>query len=332
MALKTSSGKTVKKQKVNIVDNLYNEEINKKNNEDRKETFAKAHEIITRDVAELQTARIPISSLYAAPFNKNWNDFSKLSADAEYTLDKTIVDEGLLTPIIVWKINKDDVKDLYENDKDNPYDFAGSEYMILAGHSRVGSYNRIYGVTNDAMYLKIDAIIKHDISHDQARYIIKVTNFASRELTTAEKRRNTHFFHRTLSEQGLKGSEIARKIAEDSKSKLRTVQYYIKINENLIPEIGVMLDDEQINQTSAYKICKLTKDMQTWLYNTYKDSITDNVIRGLKDSYHKREQIEKLFVKNEDEDIEYVVVNTDVPKKLEKKFRTMVSKWINKNM
>lgn len=329
MALKTSSGKTVKKQKVDIVNNLYNEEVNKKNNEDRKETFDRAHEIITRDVADYQVSKIPVSALYPAPFNDEWNNYSVGSADKQYELDHTIADEGLLTPIIVWRKKKSEIEELYVEDKENPYNFSGEEYMVLAGHRRTNSFQRIYNATQDDKFLKINAIVREGLTEEQAKYIIKVTNFA-RELTVAEKRKNTKFLHRTLANEGMKGSKIAQKIAVDSGSKLRTVQYWMRINSELIDEFGEMLDSDKITQTSAYKLCGLTRDMQKWFYDTHKDDITDNLLKGLKPSYDRKEQLESLFKKKNYGD--NITVSVDIPRELEKKFREMASKWVSKQI
>lgn len=329
MGLKQSNGKKVNKQKVNFVDSILETEIAKQEDGGRKESFKKANEAVNMDVADYQISKLSISELYAAPFNKEWNDYSIGSADKQYELDSTIASDGVLTPIIVWKIEKSKVKNLYEDDSNNPYSFTGDKYMILAGHRRTNSSLRVYQSTNDAKYSKVNAIIRENLTYEQAQYIIKVTNF-SRDLTSSEKRRNANFLHRTLSNQGLKGSEIAKKIAKDSDSKLRTVQYYMKINDNLIDEFGEMLDNECITQTSAYKLCGLTKDMQKWFYDEHRDEITDNLLRGLKPSYHKKEQLESLFKAKEYG--ENVTVNIDIPKDLEKKFRTMVTKWVNKQV
>lgn len=329
MALKQSNGKNIRKQKVNFVDSMMDTELKKKEDQSRKESFKIANQSVSMDVADYQISKLPISELYAAPFNNEWNDYSIGSPDKQYELDATVANEGVLTPIIVWKINKSKVENLYEDDNDNPYRFAGDKYMVLAGHRRTNSSLRVYEATQDEKYTKINAIIRENLTYEQAQYIIKVTNF-SRELSTAEKRRNANFLHRTLINQGLKGSEVAKKIAKDSDSKLRTVQYYIKINNNIIDEFGDMLDNGAITQSSAYKLSSLTKDLQKWFYDTHKDDITDNLLKRLQPSYDRKEQLESLFKAKEYG--ENVNVNIEVPKDLEKKFRTMASKWISKQI
>lgn len=332
MALK-SYNNTGKKKKTSIEENaeaLKREEIERRDSGKKGITYKSMNNILKEKALDNTIAKISIESLYAAPYNKEWNSFAKISTDKEFELDRSIVDVGLLSPIVVWKINKEEIEHIYKEDQNNPYTFVGDEYMVLAGHSRGGSYQRLYEATNDERYLYIDAVIKEDISFSEAKYIIKITNFANRELSNKEKRESVNFMYRLLDNDGYRGHEIAKKIADDSGKKLRTVQYYIKINNGIIEEFGDMLDNEEITQTSAYKLSALTKDLQKWFYATYKDDITDNLLKGLKPSYDRKEQLKSLFkTKNYGENI---TVSIDVPKDLEKKFRVMASKWINKQI
>lgn len=329
MALKTSDGKVIKKQKIDVTQQLLQDEIAKKNDSDRRESFRIANQTVTSDVADLQVSKLPIASMYAAPYNEEWNDFKKLNADKAYELNQSIIDGGLLTPIIVWKMNKHMVKELYENNED-PYGFIGQEYMILAGHSRAYAFVQLYNATKDIKYTKIDAVVRENLTYDEARYIIKVTNFVNRELSAEEKRRNIKFMHDTLSKNKTKGMNIAKKIADDTGSKLRSVQYYISINEKLIPEFIQMHDSKKITQGNAIKLTRLTNAMQQWFFDKYNDSITNDILRGLKPSYTKKEQIESLF--ENQEVIEYTKVIVDIPKDKEKKFRKMVENWIARNV
>lgn len=332
MALKSYKD-TGKKKKTSMAENaeaLKKEEIERRDNESKGITYKSMNNILKERALDNTIGKISIEELYAAPYNKEWNSFTKISADKEFELDRSIVDVGLLSPIVVWKINKEQIKEIYKEDNNNPYTFVGDEYMILGGHSRCASYQRLYDATNNEKYQYIDAVIKEGITFNEAKYIIKITNFANRELNNKEKRESVNFMYRLLDDEGYKGHEIAKKIADDSDKKLRTVQYYIRINNGIIEEFGDMLDNGDITQSSAYKLSGLTKDLQKWLYDTHKDDITDNLLKGLKPSYDRREQLEGLFRAKEYG--ENVSVNIEVPKDLEKKFRAMVSNWINKQL
>lgn len=271
--------------------------------------------------------RLPIIELYAAPNNEDWNDFSKLSHDKAYELNQSIVDGGLLTPIIVWRVNKNTLNDLYRDNED-VYGFIGEEYMILAGHSRTYSYVTLYNQTKDEQYLNIDAIVKENLTYDEARYIIKVTNFVNRELSVKEKRRNVKFMHRTLSANKTKGMNIAKKIADDTGSALRTVQYQIAINEKLIPEFVQMYDDEILSQANILKLTNLNQSLQQWMYDTYKDQINNKVMRNFQKYFDRKELISTIF---HEDVIEYITVSVDIPSNKEEQFRKMVKNWLNRN-
>lgn len=329
MALKTSNGQPVKKTKVDIVNNLYNEEVSKKNNNDRKDTIERAHEIVTREVAELQTTRLPISSLYAAPYNKEWNKYPKVSNEKAYEMNQSIVDSGLLTPIIVWKVNKSDIADLYQSNE-CPYGFIGENYMILAGHTRVYSHVQLFVATNDIKYTKIDAIIKENLTFEQAQYIIKVTNFINRENSAKSKREDVKWLYGTLRKNKTRGMNIAKKIADDTGSKLRTVQYYVSINKNLIPEFIQMFDDDLITQGNAVKLTSLTKTLQQYMFDAYGDKINNKTLKGLQKSYDRESQIDNMF--SDKTYSEYVTITTEIPKELEKKFKKAIENWKSKNL
>lgn len=327
MALKTSDGQVIKKKKVDITQQLLQDELAKKNNSDRRESFRIANQTVTNDAADLQVSKLSISALYSAPYNEEWNDFKKLNADKAYELNQSIVDGGLLTPIIVWKIDKSMVQELYENNED-PYGFIGNEYMILAGHSRTYAFVQLYNATQDIKYTKIDAIVRENLTYDEARYIIKVTNFVNRELSAKEKRRNIKFMHDTLSKNKTKGMSIAKKISDDTGSALRTVQYQIEINEKLIPEFIQMYDNEILTQGNVLKIAKLNQSLQQWMYETYSYRITNDVMRKFQKYFDRKELISTIF---QEDVINYVPVTVEIPEKLEKKFREMTRKWIKRN-
>lgn len=326
--LKRSDGKTIKKTKdEDIIKNLYADE-KKKQDSDRGEKIMNAFDVLPNK--DKQMTKVKVSDLYAAPSNKEWNSFPKLSPDKEYELHQSIVDGGLMTPIIVWEITKECVKDLYKDNVDE-YDFSGSKYMIIAGHSRTNAFIKLYNETHEEQYLYIDAIVRKDLTQDAAKYIIKVTNYVNRELSTKEKRESMIFMHRTLNENKTKGMNVAKKIAKDSGSALRTVAYQIAISEKLISEFIEMYDNKIITQGNAVKLTRLTKNMQSWMYETYGEKINNNSLKKLQKSFHKKEQMENIFNDKNDE-YEYVNINIEVPKKLENKFRKMVENWKLKNI
>ena len=164
-ALVNYSGKTKKKKKTTIEENaaaIKKDEIQRRNDENKGRSYEKSNQALKEKVTDNIMGKIKIDDLYPAPYNKEWNSFAKISPDKEFELDRSIVDVGLLSPIVAWKIKKDNIKYIYDNDNNNPYIANGDEYMILAGHSRVESYKRLYKETKDDRYLYLDTVIKED--------------------------------------------------------------------------------------------------------------------------------------------------------------------------
>lgn len=271
--------------------------------------------------------KIKIKDLYAAPNNKEWDGFDKLTPDEEFELNQSIYNHGQLEPIIVWELPKEDVAYLYEGDVPK-YNFSGSKYMILAGHSRSNSHLNLYEQTGDEKFLTISAIIRKDISIDTAQYIIKVTNIIKRNLSRKDRREGIAYLYRKLNTIKTEGMNIAKKIAEDSKTSLRTVNYQIAISQKLIDEFIQMYDSGKLTQNNILKLTRINKQLQQWMYNTYGELITDGVMKNFQNYFDRKELIETLFV---DKEIDYIEVATKIPSHLEKKFREMVKNWVKRN-
>lgn len=276
-----------------------------------------------------QIVSIPINELYSAPNNKEWDGFDKLSLDQEVELDESIYEKGQLEPITVWEIDKtlESIQLLYVDDIPK-YDFNGTTYMILAGHSRTNSHKRLYEHTKEERFSKIQAIVRKDISFDTAQYIIKATNLLNRKLSAKDRREGTEYLYRKLNMAKTKGMNIAKKIAEDTGQSLRTVQYQISINEKLIPEFISMYDDGKISQTNILKLTSVNQQLQEWMYSEYKDKITNEVMKNFQKYFDRKELIRTLFV---EQDIVYTDITTKVPSHLEKKFRDMTKNWLKRN-
>ena len=110
---------------------------------------------------------INIGDLHDAP--EQWNFYRPLPEDKFCELIYSIVQNGLLHPIVVWE--------------------REDGYMILAGHNRVRAYRALKEVAESTQYDEIPAIIKarNQIDENKAQEIIIDTNWVSRQLTAYEK-------------------------------------------------------------------------------------------------------------------------------------------------
>ena len=289
------------------------------------QTFAKS------DVTQV-IQKISINDLYEAPHTKEWNNFSKLNPDSQYELIRSIVENNgeILQPIIVWNMPKENIEYLYEG-VGLQYDFNNSNnlMMILSGHSRCMAYKKLKEETNNPKYDKIDCIIKTGITEEVAKYIIKITNVAVRTLSPKEKRENIQYLYRILQDNN-EGGYIAEKIAKDSNMSLRSVKYQLQINNNLIPEIIDMYDNEKISLRSAIKLCGINKNLQRYMHNNYQDKMSNKIISHMLPSTDRKESIDILFKNDKIE--EYTNVTISIRTDLEQKFRKMTSRWLQKNM
>ena len=250
----------------NLMDNIYrNVQANKAKD---KTIMTNIQSKVSTEVSQ-QIVTISIDDIYEAPNLKEWNNFKPLNGDEFYELTKSIIESNgeIINPIIVVEIPKNNMADLYDvcipQYEFNP---SANKYLLLSGHSRVNAY---YHLRNEfgEKYNKINAIVKIGLSREEMQYIIKISNYATRTLSTKERRQSTAFLYRILKDKN-DGTNIAKKIANDSGLSLRTVQYNLSINEKLIPELIEMFDNEKISIKNSTKLCKLNKSLQKYLYES----------------------------------------------------------------
>ncbi|WP_239253411.1 ParB/RepB/Spo0J family partition protein, partial [Citrobacter werkmanii] len=123
--------------------------------------------------------RIEIDLIDDAP--DEWNFYKKLDDGKLAELIESILENGLLSPVIVWEQEE-------------------GRYMMLAGHNRLRAFRMIYERTQDTQYKKIHAYIKkkNEISEDEAKVIIIDTNFVQRQLSTIEKTKSIVYKYNML--------------------------------------------------------------------------------------------------------------------------------------
>lgn len=291
------------------------------------ENLTREFEVPKQSSLEAEMVKINIRELYSAPNNNEWDGFDKLTPDEEVNLMQAIYEHGQIEPIVVWEISRDSLLDEYEGDVPK-YKFTGNNYMVLAGHSRTNVFYNLYNETKEDRFLKINAIVRRNISKDTAKYIIKVTNLLKRELSNKDRREGIQYLYRKLNTAKTKGMNIAKKIAEDSGLSLRTVQYQIAINEKLISPFVDMYDGGKLSQTNVLKLTGINESLQQWMYDKYGALITNDIMRKFQKYFDRKELIDTLFVNSE---TEYVDITTKIPSHLEKKFREMAKNWIKRN-
>ena len=253
--------------------------------------------------------QLELDRLKEAP--KEWNFYVPLNDNKMGELIESIIDNGLLNPIIVW-----------ENDND---------YMILAGHNRVKAYSMLYEQTKDEKYRKIYAYIKkkNEINEDEARTIIIDTNFVQRQLSTIEKTKSIVIKYNQLGRKKRNsfGETTAEIIAKQYNLKERQIYNYYKLN-NLIPEFMERIDKGTMSIKSGLKLAHIDSSLQKNIYDNYNDILDNNRIQSLNIKLDKEEIIAQL----ESRTNKFVPVTVKIPMELEDEFRIYIDKWLKEKI
>ncbi len=203
-------------------------------------------------------ARLHRSQLEDTP--ADWNQFTPISTDKKVLMAESIYCNGLLQPIVVRAINK-------END----------HFQILAGNTRNELFGMLYDITKDEKYLSIDAKVYWygELTDEQAREIVTDTNYVQRANLTAKDR--VFCIHNKVEMLKKRGeSDIMNKVAEQMEIKKSTAFYWNKLA-NLIPGFFDMFQNDQLSLVAASRLASFPHDVQHELYQM-KDFLTNEII------------------------------------------------------
>lgn len=230
---------------------------------------------------------LDISTLEPAP--EEWNFYKTLNSDKMEELLNSIMNNGLLVPIIVWELS--------ENNLNN-------KHMILSGHNRVRAYKILKEDTGDSKYSKIQAIIKKksELSDDEAREIIIDTNWVQRTLSPIEKAKSIIEKYTVLKSKSLYNSNYNKYgegrtrdlIGEQFKISGRTVERYKNLN-FLIDDLSDLVNNNKLSISVASKISLLDKDIQSWLFKNYRNNLNSKYINHIRKDM-TIDEIEDIFI------------------------------------
>lgn len=303
----------VDKTIVNGTSNMQDEEktIEKKqrvSNNDKRESNEKVDvtSVLSLGNSAVIVEEIEISKLVESP--DEWNFYSLLPDEKMDELCNSIIESGLLSPIIVWE---------RENDK----------YMILSGHNRVRAYKKLYNTSRDQKYLTIAAIVKgkEQITEDEARAIIIDTNFVQRQLTTMEKTKSIVYKYKQFGRKKNKSKEKrpVDVIAEEYGMSSRQVYKYYKL-QNLIEEFAKRVDQGILSINAALKLASLNEKFQRHLYEKYNGILTNNKIINL-DVYQSEDEIIKSILGKK----VVASVNAEIQNEYIEELKDVITKWAN---
>lgn len=272
---------------------------------------------------------IKIEDIYSAP--KKWNFYDQLDDNKKLELMESIEENGILSPIIVWKIDYESVESEYENDEVDVYDFQGSKYLILAGHNRSDAFNKLYSATKDDKYLKIPAFIfeTKELTLETARRIVVDTNYVQRVLSTKETVNSVMYKYAEVSENKTKKGKVRDIVAEELGISPTTVYNYIKLS-TIIKPFQEMVYNDELTLTSVLKIVNLSADDQQWLYDKYKEVINSKILSKIKPSMD-RDDIYRVIEKALEVKTSPVKeISFEIPEHLENKARKLIANLLER--
>ena len=280
---------------------------------------------ISNALRKKEAVYIATNDLYASP--KKWNFYEPLDDNKKLELMESIETNGILSPIIVWNIDFENIEGEYEEKEIDLYDFQGNKYLILAGHNRADAFRRLYDITKDEEYLKIPAFIfeENEIDIEDARRIVVDTNYVQRTLSTEETLQSILYKYAEVESRPDKKGRTADIVASEMGMSSAKVKQYKRLV-NIIPDIRRKIGSKGLNLTAVLKIVWMDIETQKWMYDKYGEVLDSQMINKMGKEI-SREKIEEIIEKEINKE-KVVSVTTKVPVELEKQFKTMVKNWI----
>lgn len=330
-----SKAKLSKKDEQTLLENM---ERRKRRNEIRTNSNQPSiNENLKANYTDRTVMQITYDQLYEAP--RKWNNFKKHPETKRLEMMESIRNNGLIEPVVLWKIPKCEMEKYYNN-HENWYSFNGENYMILSGHNRAEVCKYLYEIGACQDYKTIPAFVYDatDLYHNnktffdlKARSIIIDTNYLTRELTLQEKVESIMFKYDVYSNDktkvGEKGKNIADTIAKELSISKRAVFNYRDLG--LMPKaFRDMVYEGKIGLKQALKIASYEDDIQQYLLQHYKELLANDTINKFKAKMTKK-AIDNLFNKlTAVQSNEYKYVRIKVPISHEKEILTAIEKLI----
>ena len=185
---------------------------------------------------------IPLEHLHPYPDHP----YKVLDDDSMESLTQSILERGVLTPILVR-----------ERDHD-PY-----EYDIIAGHRRVHAARKA-GLTSVPAFIC-------NVSRDEAAIMVVDSNLHRERILPSEKARAYKMWYDAKKRQGERtdltscqdGAKLRtdEMLAEITNESARQIQRYLRLNE-LIPELLALMDENKIALGVGVELSYLPDDLQ----------------------------------------------------------------------
>lgn len=271
------------------------------------------------DTGKKKISHIDIFKMVDAP--EEWNKYPRLKdtqMDKYLELKMSIYDKGVEEPLILWERPDD-------------------KYMILAGHNRhdisieiIQECREEPGFEEEKYRFPACIVYAEDeLNEDQARGVIDDTNlyrdFSKLPLKVKTEiiKSRVEVYKRRRYGKGERIDQLAKELG----IKKTAIYEVLSISENVYPPLQDLYYEGILKRKAILKFTAYDGDTQQWIYENFKDKITDAKVNVLKKSM-TRDAIAKVF-KGEEKALKKLTV--EVPEERVEEFREMFDKWLEES-
>lgn len=228
---------------------------------------------------------LDIDMFVSAP--REWNRFPALSPGKRLQLKMSIMNNGIIDPVIAWEQ-------------------PDGKLMILAGHNRVQCCHEIISEYNDVElsrdYRSIPTIRygASEINELKAREIIIDTNYIQRNDLPANLRawvlkERIHLMRNQKDERGMSIGELI----DELKIKKTAVYEDVKIATQVIDPLSALYFEGQISRKAVLRFSFFNEEQQRRIWDLYRDKLTTDRILSLSKNMKLWDQIAAVFEDDE---------------------------------
>ena len=275
---------------------------------------AKEEELIEPGKKKIQY--IDVDMMEDAP--ENWNRYPKLKdsqLDKYLELKLSIYEKGVEEPCILWQQIDD-------------------TYMILAGHNRrqickeIISENKDTRGFEESKFRFLPSIVygTDEIDDAQAQQIIDDTNLY-RDFSRLPARVKMEIMRNRMEvykkRKYSKGERIDQ-LAKEFGIEKSAIYENLMISEKICKPLQELYYEGKLSRKAVIRFNYFAGDTQEWIYENFKDDITEDKVKALKKSMG-REDIRELFQGKKKETKK---ISFDIPADRVDEFRRMYEQWL----
>lgn len=270
-------------------------------------------------IARLNKGKVTIDIDLFDDAPEEWNEFPAPPAVRKLQIKMSIMNNGILQPVIAWK--KPD-----------------GRYMILAGHTRIHLCREIleeFPETEHRFnYREIPTIVYDcdELTEQKAREIIIDTNYLQRgemdpRTRVAIIKARIDLMNGQTDEKGRTVADYLESLTDFGVKKSSAYQD-VQISTSVIAPMRDLYFNNVITRTAVLRLAMFPQDIQQWIYDTYPDKLTSAYIGRLNKYMTTKEEIAKAFA---DEQPPEALVRTQikVPNSRVKQFRRISNAYLD---